>query len=72
MGVTISTSDIADLLSDETEHDRVTRWRLEQFGALGFDLGDSLLLAASAADLETARKLVRSGCDPELAAQILL
>jgi hypothetical protein len=68
----ISTSDIAELLPDESEHDRVTRWRLEQFGALGFDLGDSLLLAASPADLEMARKLVRSGCEPEVAAQILL
>jgi hypothetical protein len=68
----ISTSDIADLLADDTEHDRVTRWRLEQFGVLGFDLGDSLLLAASPADLEMARKLVRSGCEPEVAAQILL
>ncbi len=68
----ISTSDIAELLADESEHDRVTRWRLEQFGALGFELGDSLLLAASPADLEMARKLVRSGCNPDVAAQILL
>jgi hypothetical protein len=68
----IRTSEIANLLADETEHDRVTRWRLEQFGALGFELGDALLLSVSPADLDLARRMIASGCDPELAAQILL
>jgi hypothetical protein len=68
----ITTSEVGELLAGDSESDRVTRWRLEQFAVLGFELGDALLLSVSPADLEVARKLVRSGCDPEIAAQILL
>ena len=68
----ITPTDVGELLAGDTEHNRVTRWRLEQFSALGFDVGSSILLAASNADLQTARKLVASGCEYEVAAQILL
>ena len=45
-----------------TEEDLVAEWRLEQFGLLGFDLGDAVRLAESDADLNRARKLVADGC----------
>jgi hypothetical protein len=68
------TSPIAvdELLAGDTEHERVTRWRVEQFSALGLEIGDAILLAVSEVDLQAARTLVASGCSPALAAQILL
>ena len=68
----ISTSEVGELLAGDSESDRVTRWRLEQFAALGFELGDALLLSVSQADIHMARKLLGNGCAPEIAAQILL
>lgn len=59
-----------EALSDE-EH-RIRSWRMQQFGALGFDLVGAALLAESDADLALARRLVVLGCPTELAAEILL
>jgi hypothetical protein len=56
----------------ETEDDRVTRWRLEQFSSLGFEPTEALLLAGSDADLQEARALVAAGCTLRLALKILL
>ena len=52
--------------------DRVLRWRLDQFSALGFGEEQVWLLAASAADLHLARSLVAAGCPLYLAARIVL
>ena len=51
---------------------RVARWRFEQFSFLGFDGLDSLLLAVSDADLNSARTLMAGGCSTSLALKILL
>jgi hypothetical protein len=56
----------------ESEHERVNRWRFEQFSSLGFEPSEALLLAASAADLREARALVAAGCTLRLALEILL
>ena len=56
----------------ESEEDRVARWRLEQFRALGFEMIEALRLAVSEADLREARALVAAGCSRRLALQILL
>ena len=55
----------------ETEDERVTRWRLDQFSALGFSIDDAWLLSISEADLGTARSLAEAGCPLQLALQIL-
>jgi hypothetical protein len=54
------------------EEGRVTRWRFEQFSALGFEGLDALLLAVSDADLNTGRAVMGGGCSPSLALKILL
>jgi hypothetical protein len=56
----------------QTEDDLVACWRLEQFGSLGFNLADALLLTDSDADLHRARKLVADGCPLGTAMRILL
>ena len=56
----------------ESEDDRVARWRLEQFRALGFEPAESLRLTVSDADLREARALVAAGCSLPLALKILL
>jgi hypothetical protein len=56
----------------ENEHERVNRWRFEQFSSLGFEPSEALLLAASGADLREARALVAAGCTLRLALEILL
>ena len=58
----------ASALSEELD---VFRWRVEQFRQLGFDEAEASDLAASDADLGQARHLVRIGCPPRLALQIL-
>ena len=45
---------------------RLLLWRVLQFQELGFDLRDAVELADSAADLGQARRLVATGCPPEL------
>jgi hypothetical protein len=55
----------------ETEDERVARWRLDQFSALGFSIEDAWTLSISEADLGTARSLAEAGCPLQLALQIL-
>jgi hypothetical protein len=55
----------------DDEEGRVARWRAEQFGLLGFEPAQALLLAVSEADLREARALVAAGCTLPLALKIL-
>jgi hypothetical protein len=58
---------------DETEHERVERWRAMELERAGYGLSAAALLAASAeVDLHHAIDLLRRGCPEELALQILL
>lgn len=56
----------------DVEETAVTRWRIEQFRALGFDEVASALLSACRTDLHQARSLVGSGCPLDLAMRILI
>ena len=56
----------------DVEEARVTRWRFDQFRALGFDTEDAFLLAVSRVDLHAARTLIEVGCSLPLAFRILL
>jgi hypothetical protein len=56
----------------ENERDKVEGWRLHILIEAGFPLHLAERLAASEADLHTCVDLVRYGCDPITAAEILL
>jgi hypothetical protein len=58
---------------EETEHERIERWRMEELIRAGYPVPAAELLAASGeVDLHQATELLRRGCRAELALQILL
>ena len=58
---------------DETEQDRVEHWRAEELIRAGYEPSDAIALAARHdIDLHRAVDMIRRGCPPELALQILL
>ena len=60
-------------IADETEMQRIERWRAEELERAGYDPASAALLAARHdIDLHRATELIDRGCPPELAAQILL
>jgi hypothetical protein len=56
----------------EDEQSKVESWRLHILIEAGFPLTLAERLAASNADLHVCVDLLRQGCDPETAAEILL
>jgi hypothetical protein len=63
----------AELTSTETEQERIARWRSEELERAGYEATAASLLATRAdVDLHYAIDLLRNGCTPELALQILL
>jgi hypothetical protein len=60
-------------LIEETETERVERWRAEELERAGFAADTAHILAMrSDVDLHMAVGLIERGCSPELAAEILL
>jgi hypothetical protein len=57
---------------DQTEREKVAGWRLHVLIEAGYPLPLAEKLAQSEADLHTAVELVRQGCEPQTAAEILL
>jgi hypothetical protein len=63
----------AELTRTETERERITRWRTEELERAGFEWAAASLIAARLdVDLHYATDLLRAGCSPDLALQILL
>lgn len=63
----------AELTTQETEQERIERWRAEELERAGFEASAASLLATRVdVDLHYATDLLRNGCAPELALQILL
>ena len=57
----------------ETEQERIERWRAHELERAGFETSAAALLAARHdVDLHYPIDLLRNGCEPELALQILL
>ncbi|MEO5574925.1 MAG: hypothetical protein ABIR67_03545 [Gaiellaceae bacterium] len=57
----------------QTEQQRIERWRAGELERAGFEASAAALLASRAdVDLHYAIDLLRNGCAPELALQILL
>ena len=60
-------------LADETERERVIRWRVEQLAKVGYSWPAAMVIAANTqVDLHRAVELVQQGCRPEIAVRILL
>jgi hypothetical protein len=57
---------------DLTERDKVAGWRLHVLIEAGYPLPLAERLAHSDADLHSAVELIRRGCQPKTAAEILL
>jgi len=57
---------------DQSEREKVAGWRLHVLIEAGYPLPLAEKLAQSDADLHTAVELVRKGCEPLTAAEILL
>lgn len=59
-------------LPDETELERIERWRAEELERAGYDSQVAGKLASRHdVDLHRAIELIEQGCPPELAARIL-
>jgi len=56
----------------ETERAKVESWRLHVLMEAGYPLPLAERIAHSSADLHHAVDLIRQGCEPETAAEILL
>jgi hypothetical protein len=60
-------------LADETERERVIRWRVEQLAKVGYSWPAAMVIAANTQiDLHAAVELVHHGCSPDVALRILL
>ena len=60
-------------LIEETEAERVERWRADELERAGFAPDTAVILAGrSDVDLHAAVALIERGCPPELAGEILL
>jgi hypothetical protein len=60
-------------LADETERERVIRWRVEQLAKVGYSWPAAMVIAANTQiDLHAAVELVHQGCSPDVALRILL
>jgi hypothetical protein len=69
--VDVSATDVQ--VQEETEHERVARWRAEELERAGYEVSAvAVLAAASDVDLHLAIDLLHRGCSEELALQILL
>jgi hypothetical protein len=60
-------------VQEETESERIERWRMEELERAGYPIESAICLAASPeVDLHFAVGLLEHGCEPELAVKILL
>jgi hypothetical protein len=57
---------------DQSDREKVAGWRLHVLIEAGYPLSLAERLAHSEADLHIAVELVRQGCEPKTAAEILL
>jgi len=65
-------SEMTEILqTDGSERSKVESWRLHVLMEAGYPLPLAERLAGSEADLHVAVELVRSGCSPETATEIL-
>ncbi len=68
----VAGGDEDDVIEPAAEALAVLSWRRESLRAMGFSDADAETLSATTVDLGDVRRLVESGCTPELAKKILL
>jgi len=69
----MTTMSAAEVHIQESEVERVERWRTEALENAGYDPDSAALLAARQdVDLHRAIEMVEAGCAPEIAVRILL
>lgn len=61
-----------ETIERQSERAKVESWRLHVLIEAGYPLSLAERIAASECDLHRAVELVRTGCDPTVAAEILL
>jgi hypothetical protein len=60
-------------LHEETESERIERWRVGELARAGYDVDDAVELASRTyVDLHLAVGLLERGCPPQTALRILL
>ena len=63
----------AELTTNDTEQDKIERWRAAELERAGYEPTAAALLASRGdVDLHAAIDLLRNGCTPDLALKILL
>jgi hypothetical protein len=63
----------AEATTKDTEREKIERWRAGELERAGYEASDAALLASRGdIDLHYAIDLLRNGCSPALAVQILL
>ena len=63
----------ADIVSEETEEQRIERWRSDELERAGYDPRSAAEVARRHdVDLHRAVDLLKGGCPPDLALKILL
>ncbi len=65
-------AETTEIIELESERAKVESWRLHVLIEAGYPLPLAERLAASEADLHEAAELLGQGCEPRLAAEILL
>lgn len=60
------------MAADDVDEDVVIAWRWEQALALGLSPEDAERYALSDGDADQLRRLIRDGCDPHVAAEVLV
>jgi hypothetical protein len=71
--MTMTNMPIAPEYAEQTELERIERWRADALIRGGYDADQAMALAARHdVDLHRAIELLEHGCTPELALQILL
>ena len=63
---------MTETIPRDNEREKVESWRLHVLMEAGYPLPLAEKLAGSEADLHHAVELVRAGCEPKVAAEILL
>lgn len=64
---------MTETVVQETEHERVTRYRLDRLTRGGYDMEAAVLIAARHdIDLHKAEELIKQGCSSDIASRILL
>jgi hypothetical protein len=71
--MTMTNMHAAPEYTEQTELERIERWRADELIRVGYDAEQAMTLAVRHdVDLHTAANLLERGCPPQLALEILL